>query len=391
MKTWKVILVTTLLIGLLMACSEQGLDKEGSGSPTSSGDSISEKVSGEIEDESGVVREAVPEILSYWPTEAWQTTTPESVGMSSTLLRNMFLHIEEENIPMEGMLIIKDGYIVSEKYGGDFDEETPHPIYSVTKSITSALVGVAVQQGAIESVESKALSYLTSENITNLDQWKRNLTIQDFLTMKSGLDFPEQTEKGFYQSDTWKEFMEGTDPASFIMSRPLSEDPGRWNYSTGDARVVSKILQEATGTKLSEYAEQNLFSHLGISNVEWPTDRSGTSFGGTGVKMKPRDIAKIGYLYLEEGKWEEKQVLPEGWVQKSIQPYGNTNGNFDGGHYGYFFWLKSINGYETYRGMGLYGQYLVVVPELDLIVVQTSSGMDVDPLLEEYVIPSIES
>ncbi|WP_377890865.1 serine hydrolase domain-containing protein [Alkalihalobacillus sp. R86527] len=391
MENWKgIILFTAMLSSLLVACSPQEMTNEGSGTPTSSGDSNSEKVIGEIEDEAGVVREEAPEILSYWPTEVWQTSTPESVGMNSSLLGNMFQHIEDENIPMEGMLIIKDGYIVSEKYGGNFDEETPHPIYSVTKSITSALVGGAVQQGAIESVESKALNYLNAENITNLDKWKRNLTIQDFLTMKSGLEFPEQTEKGFYQSDTWKEFMEASDPASFIMNRPLSDNPDKWNYSTGDARVVSKILHEATGMKLSDYAEEYLFSPLGISEVEWPTDRSGSSFGGTGIEMKPRDIAKIGYLYLKEGKWEEKQVLPEGWVQESIQPYGDTNGNFDGDHYGYFFWLKSINGYDTYRGMGLYGQYLVVVPELDLIVVQTSNGMDVDPLLEEYVIPAIK-
>nr|WP_245251722.1 serine hydrolase [Virgibacillus litoralis] len=291
---------------------------------------------------------------------------------------------------MEGFIVVKDGYIVAEKYGGKYSEETPHPIYSVTKSLTSALVGIAMNQEAIKSVDDRAINYLDEDKLTNLNKWKKELTIESFLTMKSGLDFPEQTQKGFYESDVWKEFMGGEKPAYFIFNRSVRENPDSWNYSTGDARVVSKIVQEATGDKLSNYAQQKLFNPLGISGVEWPSDRSGTSLGGTGVLMKPRDVAKIGYLYLNDGKWADKQILPKGWVKESTISHGDTNGNFDGNKYGYFFWLKQVNGYDTFRGMGLYGQYMVVVPELDLVIVQTSSGMDVDPLLEKYIIPSIK-
>ncbi|MFB4168179.1 serine hydrolase domain-containing protein [Virgibacillus sp. JSM 102003] len=329
------------------------------------------------------------EIVSYWPTEEWRKTSPESVSMDSSLLIDMFQKIEDEDIPMEGFIVVKDGYIVAEKYGGKYSEETPHPIYSVTKSLTSALVGIAINQEEINSVDDKAINYLEEDKLTDLNQWKKELTIESFLTMKSGLDFPEQTQEGFYESDAWKEFMVGENPAYFIFNRSVRENPESWNYSTGDARVVSKIVQEATGDKLSDYAQQKLFNPLGISDVEWPSDRSGTSLGGTGVLMKPRDVAKIGYLYLNDGKWADKQILPKGWVKESTIPHGDTNGNFDGDKYGYFFWLKQVNGYDTFRGMGLYGQYMVVVPELDLVVVQTSSGMDVDPLLEKYIIPSV--
>jgi CubicO group peptidase (beta-lactamase class C family) len=346
--------------------------------------------SGNIDEEINPIPQTAVEIKTYWPTQEWKMTTPESVGMESSLLVEMFQHIEKEKIPMEGFLVIKDGYIVAEKYGGEYSQDTLHPIYSITKSLTSASVGLAIKQGDIKSVEDKALHYLKEEKLKNLNEWKKELTIKHFLTMMSGLDFPEQTQKGFYESDTWKDFMGGEDPAYFVMNRPVRENPDAWNYSTADARVVSKIIQEATGENLSAYAEQHLFKPLGIKNFEWPTDRSGTSFGGTGVKMSPRDIAKIGYLYLNNGRWDDQQLLPEDWVEESTQPYGDTNQNFDGDKYGYFFWLKPINGFETYRGMGLYGQYMVVVPDLDLVVVQTSSGMDVDPLLQEYIIPSIK-
>lgn len=333
----------------------------------------------------------VADIKPYWPTVGWQETTPESVGMDSALLADMFKQIEKDNIPMEGFIVIKDGYIVAEKYSGKYDKDLVHPIYSITKSLSSGLVGVAIKQGAISSVNDKVINYLEEGKLTNINDWKKDLSIKNFLTMKSGIDFPEQTQKGFYNSDTWKEFMEGEDPAYYIFNRPVSEHPDAWNYSTGDARVVSKVVQEATGVKLSDFAKQNLFEPLGISNVEWPSDRSGTSFGGTGIMMKPRDIAKIGYLYLNNGKWGGQQILPKGWVQESTQPYADTNHNFDGGKYGYFLWLKPINGFDTFRGMGLYGQYMVVIPELNLVVVQTSSGMDVDPLLEKYIIPSIKN
>ncbi len=329
---------------------------------------------------------------SYWPTESWKEAIPESVGMDPTLLSEMFQHIEEENIPMEGFVVVKDGYIVAEKYGGDYTVETPHPIYSVTKSVTSALVGISIKKGIINSVEDNVFDYLDPSKIDNMDDWKKDISIKQLLTMQSGLDFPEQTKENFYDSSTWKEFMEGSDPTYFLLNLPVRDNPGTWNYSTGDARVISRIIQEASDRSLSEYAQEHLFKPLGIQadDVEWPSDRSGTSFGGTGVLMKPRDIAKIGYLYLQDGVWDGEQLFPEGWVEESTKPHSDTGGNFDGDKYGYFFWLKKINGYNTYRGMGLYGQYMVIVPDLNLVVVQTSSGMDVDPLLEEYIIPSIQ-
>lgn len=342
------------------------------------------------DEEMDAVTQEVVVIEPYWPTEEWRKTSPESVGMESAYLFNMFRHIKEQSIPMEGFIVVKDGYIIAEKYGGEYSKETTHPIYSVTKSLTSALVGIAINQDEINSVNDRINTYLQDDKIIEKNRWKSDLTIKHFLTMKSGLDFPEQTQRGFYQSNTWKEFMSSNDPAYYVLNRPIRENPDTWNYSTGDARVVSKIIQEATGTKLSDYAEQHLFSPLGIRSVEWPTDSSETSFGGTGVLMKPRDIAKIGYLYLKDGKWGNRQLLPDGWVKESTTPYVDTKGNFDGAKYGYYFWLKEVGGFDTYRGMGLYGQYMVVIPDLDLVVIQTSSGMDVDPLLEEYIIPSIK-
>ncbi|MTH53811.1 serine hydrolase [Bacillus mangrovi] len=327
---------------------------------------------------------------AYWPTEDWKSIKPERVHMDQKKLDSMFEQIKNEEIPMEGLLVIRDGYIVAEQYGGGFDREKVHPVYSITKSLTSSLTGVAVKQGEIKSVDEKAVTYLDEKRIENVTEQKKALTIKNFLTMTSGLPFPEQTEKGFYQSEQWKTFMEGADPAYYALSLPIQDDQNTWNYSTADSAIASKIIQEAAGMPLAEYAEKHLFSHLGIKDVHWPADRSGTSLGGTGVEMKPRDIAKIGYLYMNNGKWEDQQLLPENWVKESTSPHADTNGNFEGDRYGYSFWLKKVGGYDTYRAMGLYGQYMVVIPELDLIAVQTSSGMDIDPLLEEFVIPAVQ-
>ncbi len=370
----------------IIACSDTGKEKtKGLHSEGQSGSANG----GKNAEHAAIPKDKV-EIEPYWPTEDWRKTAPESTGMDSSYLVDMFRYIEGEHIPMEGFIIVKDGYIVAETYGGKYSEETPHPIYSVTKSLTSAAVGAAVKEGAIKSTDEKVLDYLDAGKITDLNDWKKELTIKHFLTMKSGLDFPEQSQKGFYESDTWKNFVEADDSTYFMLNRPVRAEPDSWSYSTGDARVVSRIVQEATGSPLSDYVQKQIFDPLGITDVEWPADHSGTSFGGTGVKMKPRDMARFGYLYVKDGKWEGEQILPEGWVKESTQPYGDTDSNFDGRKYGYYFWLKQVKGYDTYRAMGLYGQYIVVVPELDLIVVQTSSGMDVDPLLEEYIIPSIK-
>ncbi|MEI5906596.1 serine hydrolase [Bacillus spongiae] len=375
------------MIFLVVACSNKETEDNLSDGIKKDSDLAGEK--NQTEEELIAIPTKMEEILQYWPAEEWKRTSPESVGMDSALLQDMFDFIEKENIPMEGLLVVKDGYIVAEKYGGEYNQEVLHPIYSVTKSITSALVGVAIEQGKINSVDDKVLNYLDDAKIENKNNWVEGLSIKRLLTMRSGIDFPEQTKRGFYQSDTWNQFMQAEDPAYFIMNRPIRKEPDFWNYSTGDARVVSKVVQVATGQSLSDFARIHLFKPMGITDVEWPVDQSGTSYGGTGIMMKPRDIAKIGYLYLRNGRWEDKQIFPKGWVDESTKPYGDTNQNFDGDKYGYFLWLKSILGFNTFRGMGLYGQYMVIVPDLNLVVVQTSSGMDVDPLLEKYIIPSI--
>jgi CubicO group peptidase (beta-lactamase class C family) len=331
----------------------------------------------------------------YWPTEDWQNATPEEHGIDSSKIDEMLDYIEENNIRIDSFLAIRGGYLVFEEYlSSAYDAEVRHQIHSCTKSFTSAAVGIAIERGFIESVDSKVLDFFPDRTIANVDDRKLNLSIKHLLMMTAGLDWDEWSDPyGSGQNQVWRMFNSG-DPVQYVLDRPMAYQPGDvWVYNSGGSHVLSAIVEEATGQTLYSFLQENMLEPLGISerDVRWPSDAQGISLGGGGIFMKPRDMAKFGFLFLNNGSWNGSQIIAEDWIAESTQT-SYVFGNYSG--YGYQWWTNQAPNFGIYSAQGLSGQFIFVVPEYDLVVVFTSDvpNDQVYPhtsMLANYILPAV--
>lgn len=316
----------------------------------------------------------------YWPTEDWQTANPSDHGIDNSRLEKMFTLIDDQNINLHSLLIVKDGYIVAEKYYDEFDENTPHVQYSVTKSFTSALIGIALEDGTLSDVDQKVVDFFPDLLIDRSDEWKNSITIEDVLTMRAGLDWTEGNS-GYVQ------LMEAADATTYMLTLPMYQEPGTgFRYCSGCSYLLSAILQESANTNTLTYAKTHLFEPLGIQDVTWEKLQNSVPNGGWGLFLTPRQMAKFGYLYLNNGQWEGRQVIPSAWVEASTAPGRYVDEYVD---YGYQWWIYKDLG--VFAAQGLYGQKIYVIPDLQMIVVMTAELYDERPeyiLLTEYILPA---
>ncbi len=302
--------------------------------------------------------------------------------MDAALLEKMQAAIRDQQLPLHSLLIIHHGVIVSETYYESYGQKTRHTLYSVTKSFIATLVGIALDQGKLKSVEQRVLDLLPGKTFLNTDSRKQAMTLRDLLTMSSGLDWVEgdPTYQKMYMSPDW---------VQMVMDLPMTADPGeKFLYCSGCSHILSAVLRQATGQNTLDYAQKYLFRPLGISNLTWEADRQGTSIGGWGLELTPRDMAKLGYLYLHNGVWEGKQVVSGQWVQEATKKRVETGGRLG---YGYQWWIYDTNG--AYAATGRYGQTIWVSPELDLVVVTTAQMDNHDPiysLIDNFIIPAVK-
>jgi CubicO group peptidase (beta-lactamase class C family) len=314
-------------------------------------------------------------------------SSPEEQGMSSSKLQEMMDFIESNSLPIHGLVIVRHGYIVWEAYPTPgYDTNTPHRLYSVTKSFTSCLIGIALEKGYIESLNQTMVSFFPNRNITNLNDWKRRITVRDLLMMKSGMKWDESSAPFTSPQNDVYHILHG-DGLQYCLNLPSQALPGTlWHYNTGSSHILSGIITDATGMTTLEFARQNLFEPIGIRNVTWSRDEAGTYIGGFDLQITPRDMAKFGYLYLNGGRWGEKQIISSDWVMTSTSAL--TTLNSDEG-YGYQWW--TVSSLNLFAARGLYNQMIYVIPNEDLVVAVTA-GMnsgDTDPLLSKYILPSI--
>ena len=316
-----------------------------------------------------------------WPTVDWQSATPESQGMDGEKLAQMLADIEQRNLNLHSLLIIRNGFVVSENYFGGYAKTRTHLLYSCTKSFIATLVGIAVDQGEINSLDQKVLAFFPDKSFEKVDEHKQVMTLENLLTMTSGLDWEEgdAAYSAMYQSDDW---------VKQVLDLPMRETPGStFNYCSGCSHVLSAILNAQTGMTSQAYADENLFGPLGIEDYSWDTDASGNAIGGWGLWLTPRQMAKLGYLFLHKGEWDGRQIVSESWVEQATQAHVNTGD--DGGGYGYQWWvLPNLGGYAA---LGRAGQTIFVAPDLDLVVVTTAEidGHDaIYRLLDRYILPA---
>ncbi len=342
----------------------------------------------------GSTETAAPETGAYWPTEGWRTSTPEEQGMDSTELEEMMEYIDQQGLAIDSVVVVRNGYIVFEEYPGFlYDQDMPHVVHSVTKSFVSALIGIAIREGYIEGKEQKFVDLFPDRTIKNLDSRKESITLEHLLTMSVGLEWNEWK---YAYSDPQNHYMKAIrsdDPVQYVLDVPMMEDPGvRWNYNGGTSHLMSALVAEATGYDTLDFAREFLFAPLGITEVRWDSDRHGIRYGGGGLYLTPRDMAKFGHLYLNNGTWDGKQIVPADFVAEASKTHYTVDA-YTG--YGYQSWWTCL-GTEVYYAAGLYGQRIDIVPDLDLVVVFTANiqGPDPEPrmrhMLFDYIMAACE-
>ena len=330
----------------------------------------------------------------------WLVSTPEEQEMSSEILKSMNDSIHENNYLIDSIIILRNGYCVFEEYPRPmtYNQESLHHLFSVTKSFTSALIGIAIQDGFITGVDQKILDIFSDRVFENVDSRKQNITIEHLLTMTPGIDWNEHEFPYSDPRNDWLKMSHSEDTIDYVLDKNMTSEPGtRWYYNTGASQVLSGIIEKTTGTSTSNYAKENLFDPLGITDFYWATDNQGLCFGGTQLYLKPRDMAKFGQLYLNEGRWNEEQIIPQDYVNNSLDPsnplflYPNPNStNFK---YGYH-WMVNINP-RIYAALGSQEQSIFILPDADLVVVMTASiessndSLPTDYFLSNFIIPSI--
>ncbi len=316
-----------------------------------------------------------------WPTSGWSTSIPEDQGMDAARLEAALESARRQKLSLHSLLVIRHGYIVLEKYFAPYDASSVHPLFSCTKSFISALVGIAIDKHYIADVNRPVLGYFPDQNVADPDSSKQAMTVENLLTMSSGLNWLEADETYSRLYSTSRDWVK------FVLDLPMVIRPGlMFNYNSGCSHILSAIIQKTSGMNTYDFARSNLFGPLGIKDPSWDRDPSNIPIGGWGLSVTPRDMAKLGYLYLHGGMWEGKQVVPAAWVRDSTQPHIKADGNWQ---YGYQWWVDPSLSF--YAALGRYGQSIFVVPGLDMVVVFTAHIDNNDPetdLLKKYIMPA---
>ncbi len=304
----------------------------------------------------------------YYPTNGWRESTPEAQGIDSSVLAKMVDGITKSKLNVHSILIIRHGYVVLDSYFYPYTPKATHDVASVTKSITAAITGIAIDKGLFK-VDQPVLSFFPDEAPKDPDPRTKKLTVGDLLSMQAGLDC------GFLPGERELEDMRrGNQWAKFTLALPVKYDPGtKFGYCSPGYHVLSSIISQTAHQSLLEFGKKNLFAPLGIHDVAWPSDDQGRTHGWGNSHFYPRDFAKIGYLYLHGGKWDGKQIVSEQWVKDSITKRADPGRGPDGG-YGYGWWLDKVGGNDEFGGNGRGGQRVAVWQDKDMIVVVTGAG-----------------
>jgi CubicO group peptidase (beta-lactamase class C family) len=304
-----------------------------------------------------------------WPTTAWETSLPELQGMDSLALASLVRFGASEK--MDSLLITRHGRIVAEAYYAPFRAGHKHRINSATKAITATLIAIAHKDGLLDSLDHRVLDFFSNRKIANLDDWKRAMTVQHLLNQTSGLEWSESLNDAVPVS--FLEMERSADWQQFILDRPMARAPGTlFDYNSGNSHLLSAIISKLTGGRPLEYANTHLFGPLGITDVVWRQDPQGILGGGAGLYMLPRDMAKIGYLYLRNGVWESRQILPADWIDAVNHASVNMRAVFMPSlRYANQFW--AVPDKNVYMAVGYHRQLIVVMPALDVVAVATGT------------------
>ncbi len=321
-----------------------------------------------------------------WPTDEWQTSTPEEQGMDSALLQQMVDLIDEQGFAYDAVLVVRHGRLVFEEYRNGYDRDTKHHLQSVTKSFSSMLIGIAFHEGLLDGVEQKVVDLFPDHTIANLDARKGRLTLEHLLTMSDGMDWHERDYPYTDSRNTLGQMWVSSDAVQYVLDRPMVREPGEaWAYNSGTSILLGGILEEATGRDVLAFAREYLFDPLGIEDVSWDRTTGYHYHTDGGLYLTPRDMARFGYLMLHGGTWDGREIVAPDWVARSTETHYQTG---YGKGYGYQWWTME---HGIFVATGHYEQRIFVVPEADMVVVFTGDIPDdvippTDGLLFRYIL-----
>ena len=289
--------------------------------------------------------------------------------------------IEAQNPSILALLVVHHGRLLLERYFHGVDRNSNLDAYSITKSFTSTLIGIAIGRGKIRSVDQPIGAFLPPHELAGADSRVRGITLRDLLSMRAGFAGDGDPRNGIGEVD---------DVTSALLHRPLARDPGTgFAYDTGSYYLLSALITHATGMPASEYARRHLLGPTGMRDVTWWRGLHGVSSGGTGIGSTARDLARFGELALNHGRWNGRQIVPKGWLERAAQPkslLGRRRG------YGNCWWTATRNGLDAYAAVGFGGQAIAVVPGRDLVFVMASdtAGVPADweKVLFRQIVPA---
>jgi CubicO group peptidase (beta-lactamase class C family) len=296
-------------------------------------------------------------------------SSPEEQGITSSAIL-AFIETADKNLEsMHSFMLVRHGHVVAECWWAPYDAQSPHSLFSLSKSFTSTAVGLAIAEGKV-SVDDEVLKFFPEDAPAEPSKNLKAMRVSDLLRMSTG----HRTEPPRKPDQVW---------TKVFLAQAVPDKPGtHFLYNTSATYMLSAIVQKATGMTLLDYLRPRLFDPLGIEHPTWETSPQGISTGGYGLSIRTEDIARFGQLYLQKGKWQGKQLVPEAWVEaataRQTSNGSNPKSDWDQG-YGYQFWRAR---HGAYRGDGAFGQYCVVIPEQDAVIAITSGLKEMQPVLD---------
>jgi len=308
-------------------------------------------------------------------------SAPEAQGASSTALLSFVEALDKSIEGMHGIVVVRHGQVILEGWWGPYDAQTPHSLYSLSKSFTSTAVGMAIAEGKL-SLDDEVLKFFPDDAPPEPGKNLRLMRVSDLLRMSTGHQAePQVASKGQPWTKTF-------------LAQDVPFKPGsHFLYNTPATYMLSAIVQKVTGQTVFDYLKPRLFDPIGIKDPAWGTSPQGITLGGYGLSIRTEDIAKFGQLYLQKGRCDGKQLIPESWVEAATARQTSNgsapNSDWDQG-YGYQFWRSRHN---AYRGDGAFGQYCVVIPDLDTVVAINSGVKNMQAVLDivwDQLMPALQ-
>ncbi len=295
-------------------------------------------------------------------------SSPEAQGVSPSAILAFVQAADKDIDAMHSFMLVRHGHVVAEGWWSPYDAETPHALYSLSKSFTLTAIGLAIAEGKL-SIDDEVLKFFPDDAPAKPSDRLTAMRVSDLLRMSTG----HQSEPSLRTAKVW---------TKTFLAHPVPFKPGtHFLYNTAGTYMLSAIVQKATGSPVFDYLKPRLFEPLGIEHASWGTSPQGVSLGGYGLSVRTEDITRFGQLYLQKGKWQGKQVVPQEWVEaataRQTSNGSNPKSDWDQG-YGYQFWRCR---HGAYRGDGAFGQFCIVMPEQDAVIAITSGVKDMQSVL----------